>query len=662
MSKKKTVAKPKVKQTSITRRAKRKQGQSLIRTAPVRLTSAITEDGLIVNEKLLLLRVGYLLNLTSDLTTKALASHWTEMDFLRYLTKDQPSFAYKAWGETFGWLKVDQRKDGAGTYLPSRVGWLALEAAGRTLRSCGFRDDLYQALFKNDLTLLPPKAQGVPLRNAQRAIVNYQKTHQNQKPTNFFELEPNAPKVSPQLLFSASDGQIFEMDAQTFQVRLPLVEQPQSPSDWVWHYIAYKLPTHLTGTPCRPTFRINQDQHLIADLPMEGVLTVSEPVDELTKQAQLIQKCMAFDWGTKTPLVGTCLWLDPLTGLPVSDGRPIWFKAAGLIAKTHRLQRLTERLSRKLDKQSKYLGIRVETPPELVPGLIQLRPKDKINDKRTTLWRERERVSARYNQLNNQLAHLVSRWAVEQAYARHCQVIYLEDLDSLEPEMNKWQNRRFNLAVKGKIKEYITYKAQELGIKVEFTKARGTSATCPRCGKPNKHYTDATLTKAGYAWMFCADCNLSLQRDHGGSEHIGGRGLKTKQKKSNTPPPTENVTRILVPAPIKPDPTTLPKRGPRAKLRRELIERPVIQNQLLETGLSVDSLTTPASELSFKTDRSHRPLELRSGIGSPIQPENSFNPGNLRPPRSLNGLRSAYLGLIKCSPIPGEYLTQNLKQ
>ena len=259
MSKKKAVAKPKVKQTSITRRAKRKQGQSLIRTAPVRLTSAITEDGLIVNEKLLVLRVGYLLNLTSDLTTKALASHWTEMDFLLYLTKDQPSFAYKA-------------------------------------------------------------------------------------------------------------------------------------------------------------------------------------------------------------------------------------------------------------------------------------------------------------------------------------------------------------------------------------------------------------------WMFCSDCHLSLQRDHSGSEHIGGRGLKTKQKKSKTnQTPTENVTRILVPAPIKPDPTTLPKRGPKAKLRRELIERSSIQNQLLETGLSVDSLTTPASELSFKTDRSHRPLELRSGIGSPIQPENTFNPGNLRPPRPLNGLRSAYLGLIKCSPIPGEYLTQNLK-
>ena len=659
MSKDKSAAKPKVKQTSITRRAKRKQGQSIIRTAPVRLTRGITEDGLIVNEKLLVSRVGYLLNLVTKLTVEVLDNHWTETDLLLYLKPEQPSFAYKAWAETFGWLGLDQRKEGNGTYLPSRVGWLALESAGRTLRSCGFRYDIYQALFKDDLNLLPPKASGVPLRNAERAFANYQKTHDNQKPTNFFDLEPSPPKVTPQLLFSASDNQIFEMDDQTFKVRLPIVEQPKSPSDWVWHYIAYKLPKHLTGSPCRPTLRINQKHRLIADLPMERKLEILIPEDEIFKQAQLIQKCIGFDWGSNTPLVGTCLWLDPISGLPVSDGRPIWFRADGLIAKTHRLQRLTERLSRKLDKQSQYLGIPVETPPELVPGLIQLRrPHDRLNNKRTLLWLERERVSARYNRLNDQLAHLVSRWAVEQAYARHCSVIYLEDLDSLEPKMNKWQNRRFNLAVKGKIKEYITYKAQELGIKVELVKARGTSATCPRCGRPNKHYTDPTLTKSGYAWMFCADCNLSLQRDHSGSEHIGGRGLKNKQKsnpKSKTQP-TENVTRIIVPPPLKPDPITLPKRGPKAKLRRDSL-----QNQILKTGLSVHSLTTPASELSFKTNRSHRPLELRSGIGSPIHPKNPFNQGNLRPPRPLNGLRSAYLGLIKCSPIPGEYLIQNLK-
>jgi IS605 OrfB family transposase len=654
LSKNKAVSKPKVKQTSLTRRAKRKQGQSIIRTAPVRLTRAVTQDGLIVNEKLLVLRVGYFLSLTTALTTEALNNHWSEADFLLYLTDKQPSFAYKAWGETFEWLKVDQRKDRAGSYAPSRVGWLALEAAGRTLRSCGFRYDIFQAIFKNDLNLLPPKAEGVPLRNSYRAIANYQKTHQNQKPTNFFELEPQAPKVTPQLLFSASDGQIFDMDDQTFQVRLPIVEQPQKPADWVWHYLHYKLPTHLKGTPCRPTLRINQDHHLIADLPMERKLEIVEPTAEIEKQALLIQKCMAFDWGVSTPLVGTCLWLDTTTGLPVSDGRPIWFKANGLIGKTHRLQKLTERLTRKLDKQSKYLGIPVETPPELVSGLIQIRINDKLNNKRTTLWLERERVSARYHQLNDQLAHLVSRWAVEQAYARHCQVIYLEDLATLEPDMNKWQNRRFILAVKGKIKEYITYKAQELGIKVETVKARGTSSTCPRCGKKNKHYQNATLTESGYAWMFCSDCALSLQRDHSGSEHIGGRGLKTKQK-SQTQPPTENVTRILVPAPLRPDPTTLPKRGPQAKLRREYL-----QSQILPAGLSVDSLTARASALSFKTDLSHRPPETRSGLGSPMQPKKTFNQGNLRPPRPLNGLRSAYLGLIKCSPIPGDHLTQNL--
>ena len=654
------MVKPKVKQTTITRRARRRTGGSIVRTAPVRLTSALTEDGLIVNEKLLVLRVGYFLQITTALTTEVLNSHWTQTDLLLYLKPEQPTFAYKAWGKTFGWPTLDQRKVGDGSYTPSRVGWLALESAGRTLRSCGFRSDIFQAVFKEDLTLLPPKAQGVSLRNSYRAIANYEKAHHGQKPTAFFDLEPNAPKVTPQLLFAASDQQIFEMDERTFKLKLPIVEQPQSPADWVWHYLPYKLPTHLVGTPCRPTLRIDQKNHLLADLPVERKLEIVKPVNELEKQAQLVQKCLAFDWGAKTPLVGTCLWLDPLTGLPVSDGRPIFFKAAGLLGKTHRLQNLVERLSRKLDKQSQSLGIPVEAPPELVAGLIQLRPRDKVNDKRTLLWLERERVSARYEHLNDQLAHLASRWAIEEALARHCQIIYLEDLSTLEPKMNKYQNRRFNLAIKGKIKEFMTYKGQELGIKVETVAPRGTSSTCPRCGKPNKHYQDATLTESGYAWMFCADCNLSLQRDHSGAEHIGGRGLKAKQKskttKSNsTLPPTENVTRILVPAPLRPDPATLPKRGSKAKIKRDHL-----QNQIFQAGLSVDSLTAPASALSFKTDLSHRPLELRSGIESPIQPKKTFNQGNLRPPRPLNGLRSAYLGFIKCSPIPGDYLIQNL--
>ena len=651
----KRAAKPKTEQTTITKRRQRRAGKSLVRTAPVRLTKAITEGNLLVNEKLLVLRVGYFLNLTTALSITALNSHWTQTDLLLYLKPEQPAFAYKAWGETFGWPNLDQRKEGNGSYLPSRVGWLALEAAGRTLRSCGFRQDIFQAIFKEDLTLLPPKAQGAPLVNSYRAIANYEKEHHGQKPTDFFDLEPHAPKVSPQLLFAASDQQIFAMDEQTLQIKLPITAQPKSPADWVWHYLPYKLPEHLTGTPCRPSLRIDRKNHLIADLPMERKLEIIEPTEEIDKQAQLMQKCLAFDWGANTPLVGTCLWLDPLTGLPVSDGRPFWFKADGLIGKTHRLQKLIERLTRKLDKQSEYLGIPVEILPELVPGLIQLRPRDKVNDKRTLLWFERERVSARYGHLNDQLAHLVSRWAIEEALARHCQVIYLEDLATLEPHLNKYQNRRFNLAVKGKIKEFMTYKGQELGIKVETVAARGTSSTCPRCDKPNKHYQDATLTEPGYAWMFCADCNLSLQRDHSAAEHIGGRGLKTKQKAKAIQPPTENVTRILVPAPVRPDPTTLPKRGPKAKIKRDHL-----QNQILQAGLSVDSLIAPASVLSFKTDLSHRPLETRSGIASAIQPTKTFYRGTPRPPGPLNGLRSAYLGLIKCSPIPGEYLTPNL--
>ena len=208
----------------------------------------------------------------------------------------------------------------------------------------------------------------------------------------------------------------------------------------------------------------------------------------------------------------------------------------------------------------------------------------------------------------------------------------------MEPDLSGYQNRRVNLALRGKIAEFITQKAQVARIRVLTISPRGTSSDCSRCGEKTRHYIDATKSKSGYRWMICPSCGVSLDRDHASSERIGGLGLS---------PSSKAVTRIILPSPSKPNHLTLPARGQRSKHRRLRLSNAI-------EAQHASSVVTP-HVIDEKSPVRNRP----AGPGTDaIAASQSLGTDNLsltsyagRPPRTLDGMRSALLGMIKCSPI-----------
>lgn len=596
------------------KRGKRKAGESLLRCAPVRLMSAKVGESSI-SERGLRERVGYLVEMVAAMAESFLATHWNQADMDRYLKPSQPVFAYKAAGETFGWPKLKS----PGFYAPSRVGYMALETAGRTMRGADFRRQIVGALIAD--TPLPARADAVSIRNARRSVAKYEK-RTGHPATGFFDLEPEPPRVARQALLAVCDEQFCELSQRELGVLLPLISQPQIKQDWGWHAIPYRRPTYLTGAARKPTLRIS-GRKLMADMPFErdGVNPIS-----LTPTWAL-----GLDWGVNTPLVGSVVWLGPEGG-PITDGHPVRFRADGLLSKIYRLCRQTEQLSARIDLFSHFIGVPLETEPD------QVRSTNPLALKRATLWQERERVSKRYGKLLDELTHLCSRWAVEQALAHHCDTIVLEDLKSLEPQLNRRENLRVNLGLRGQIATYIRQKAVAEGLRVLIVDARGTSSHCSRCGSLTRHYASPDSRIAAYRWMRCPnpDCRVSLDRDHAGSERIGGRGLA---------PSAKSVTRVITPKPAPLALQALPARGPRAKFRRTLYETP-----------GAGSPATPAPVDTFQGLPGHRPLEAEpQDPQSGLQASGTFDPGRplFRPPRSLDGLRSAYLSAVVCSPVRG---------
>jgi len=623
---------------SVSKRGKRKSGAVLVRTAPVRLFRAtIGEEQ--VSEKLLAQRVEFLIDLTVNLTESELAKHWNDSDFKTYLTDPQPSFAYKAWGQTFGWPEL-KTKDSDTAYLPSRASYCALEAAGRTVRSSKFRQEILEALIAG--SPVPVKADAVSLRNLTRSLNNYAKKHNKQQAKSFWELETKPPKVARQVLLAATDSQFCVLAANEINLLLPLISNPQSPKDWAWHLIPYRRPQHRSGLACKPTLRL-AGHKLIADMPFE-----QEGVNLLSA---IPKRVMGFDWGINTPLTGTPAWLSPEAVdaqgvlLPVVSGRAVRFQSDGLLWRLLRGHcRKIERLNCEIEEFSRFLRIPVETDPE------DVKSKNPIAKKRAVVWREMKRTSKKYNHLLDEFAHLAARWAIEQTLANHCDSIILEDLKSLEPKIGKRNNLRMILSLQGQIAKYITEEATIEGIRVISINSRGTSSFCSRCGEKTKHYTcaDSTKRKSGYVWAICPACQTSLDRDQAGAERIAGRGLV---------PTAKSVIRQTLPPPPVPDYRTTPKKGPKARLLREKLA-------LIPEIPEARTLVTPP-QLVGNDLPGHRPAAaetqdpqsgLQSGftlnLGSSI-PQSATLPSVWagRAPRSLDGLRSAYLGLIKCAPI-----------
>ncbi|MER6477547.1 zinc ribbon domain-containing protein [Streptomyces filamentosus] len=251
------------------------------------------------------------------------------------------------------------------------------------------------------------------------------------------------------------------------------------------------------------------------------------------------------------------------------------FRAAGVLAKQHRLRRVSEHLHARTDHYTRLAD-------------------STLDGKHAVLTEEIRRVAARRSHLNDALARAAARWAVDQAVAAGATVIYLEDLRSLEARgMGRTTNTRLAQTVRGQIAEWMRHLAAETGIAVVTVPARNTSRHCPHCLTPLRHRKapDRPTTR-GWKWALCPGCGWQGDRDQGACRRIAARGLAHQTKTTTDRTSGQVVIRTVV----------------------DRLEATAVITAAPKTSRADRSKTGPTRP------RTHRPAPRRRGVPSPARP------------------------------------------
>ncbi|MEU9955787.1 zinc ribbon domain-containing protein [Streptomyces sp. NPDC050982] len=256
-----------------------------------------------------------------------------------------------------------------------------------------------------------------------------------------------------------------------------------------------------------PTLRLHQGR-------VRADLAYTHAVPKTRRTGHVV--ALGVDWGLNTLLSAGAARL-PDDGTITALGSGGMFRAAGVLAKQHRLRRLSEHVH---TKTGHYQRLIAEDEQHTLTGRHQV------------LADEIRHVSHRRSNLNDALARAAARWAVDQALAASASVIYVEDLRSMEARgMGRTMNTRLSQAVRGQIVDRMRHLAAESGIAVVTVPARGTSKHCPRCMVPLRHRKAPDRpTTPGWKWAVCPSCRWQGDRDQGAWQRIAARGLSHQTK------------------------------------------------------------------------------------------------------------------------------------
>jgi IS605 OrfB family transposase len=111
------------------------------------------------------------------------------------------------------------------------------------------------------------------------------------------------------------------------------------------------------------------------------------------------------------------------------------------------------------------------------------------------------------------MEHKVSREVVNTAVAMEAGTIAIGDVRDAadQVKLGKKSNQKISNWSHGKMRQYITYKAEAEGIQTELVNERYTSQTCPSCGCRHK--------PRGRVYT-CGQCGFSGHRDGVGAVNI----------------------------------------------------------------------------------------------------------------------------------------------
>ncbi|MGW0822058.1 zinc ribbon domain-containing protein [Streptomyces sp. NPDC002845] len=505
-----------------------------------------TVTGEVLGAQALAERVGWLTSLVEALCAGVTSAHWNRSDLARLASgRDRsgarlPSNAWMA-VRTLGWGAAVPE----GLYVPDRVRRVAEEQAGRALRSAWWRSEITDAVLATwptgpdadpmrrtetewaALRKACPDGQALTasvLRGRTRQVAAFQ-ARQGCLPVDVCALE-SAPGGGRQVVLAAADKQLSTLTRceddpahyGVLSVRLPVRPDPRTRQDWHPTLIRFRLPPTIPHTAAlhAPTLRVRGGR-----LRLDVAFTTAAPRTSPGGHVRAV----AFDYGLNTLLTGGALTLTGgqqptvITDTVVTDGRPVFFRPNGVLAKADRLRILAEHLWTKAARLQALVDGRAMAGqwPEPLTGV-----------KLAVLKTEHAAVSRRRTKLNEQLARAAARFMVETARAAGATVIYLEDLRDMESRgKGRTLNTRLSSSVRGQIVTHTRHQATAHGIAVVIVPARGTSKYCPRCLHAFRHHAAPDSPEPGWKWATCpnAVCGYSADRDVAAWQRIGARGL-----------------------------------------------------------------------------------------------------------------------------------------
>jgi putative transposase len=351
---------------------------------------------------------------------------------------------------------------------------------------------------------------------------------QDRFPLDYEELQP-VPLLKVGMLTYAGDdgrekGQAYRMtidrEAEVARFRF---RYPNEAGVWQWRKVdtIIALPACLKerladGELMAPTLR----EERRADGERFAVVDfIIEVEKEALPDWQNVERVLGADWGVHSLLTATAV-----NEHSEQVGRPFFLDTGGFDGRQARARRQIDELKKKV---AKY-----EQERDALPGDHTKRAW--YNQRLALYRREIARCWRKYEQRNRALAHLASNVLVLLCRLYGCTLLSMESLKTLKTTgqgrgvRGRWRNYRNNATIRGEIWRLLRYKCHLVGLRFQTCPPRGTSHTCPHCGKPAKTYRSpgdrGEAVKWG-RWLWCEACGYNGDRDYCASLNIARLGV-----------------------------------------------------------------------------------------------------------------------------------------
>ncbi len=382
------------------------------------------------------------------------------------------------------------------------------------------RKTIKEAIEALQKTLEDDDTAFVTMQNVVEQACNYF-LGQGEFPTTYEQMQ-GTPLLTVGILTYAGDdggakGQAYRLsfDVQAGTAAL-LFRFPDETGRWQWRKdpVTFTLPACVVerlkeGAHMAPTLR----ELVKADGSRVAVLDVIVQVPQTPlAEWKTVERVLGFDWGVHGLITAVVLNANPSEQeTPVQVSRPLFVNTGGLDGHQARTRRQIDELKAARDR--------------LAEG----------DPKRATYDQEISRCWRVYEARNRELAHLAANLLLLFASVWGCALISGESLKTLKTTgrgkgvRGKWRNWRNNTTIRSDIWHILRYKSHLLGIRFRSERPRGTSHTCPRCGKPAETYRSARAHHRGDPvkwgrWLVCAHCSYNADRDYCAAINIARLG------------------------------------------------------------------------------------------------------------------------------------------